>query len=81
MLYSGVLIVLYISVEDEDEEIWCESEPDTDTEEDCQVNDTPTLPKFSCESSGAQSASALSLWLTGFLLTLQARFYLELWIF
>lgn len=50
-------------------EIWCESEPDTDTEEYFQVNNVPALPEFPCDSSGSQRASALSMQLIGFLLT------------
>ena len=65
-----------LSAEDGNEEIWCESEPDTDTEEYCQENDVPAFPEFPCDTSERQSASALSMWLIGFLLTLQARFYL-----
>ena len=68
---------LYLYPADEDLEYWrdCESDGSSEacSEDECQME---VLPTFVFLRSSGRKALALSVWLMGFLLTLQARFYL-----
>ena len=61
-------------VADEDEEYWMENEIEKDVEDNFHVEDSPQLPMFSDNSPERQKAIALSMWMIGFLITLQAKF-------
>ena len=68
--YYPCIISIY-NLECDGEEVWEESSAD-----ELQQDDLPSLPDFESDTSQTQSAKALILWMLGFLITLQAKYYI-----
>ena len=74
LVCKGIKLIIALFIESS--EVW----DDNDTASETEINDTvpsncPSLPNFDEHSTEHHHSNALSRWLIGFLITLQAKFY------
>lgn len=65
----------YYFTEDDDEEVWEDSDESEFEDTNYESSQSPTLPSFEWKTPQSCQTIALSMWLIGFILRLQAKYY------